>query len=109
MLIRADGELPLGCTAKDLVLAIIGRIGTAGGTGHVVEYAGSAIRKLSMEGRMTVCNMTIEAGARAGLIAPDETTFEYLKGRPYTPKGAAWEQAVRFWRTLPADPGARYD
>jgi 3-isopropylmalate/(R)-2-methylmalate dehydratase large subunit len=109
MLIRIEGELPFGVTAKDLVLAIIGKIGTAGGTGHVVEYAGSAIRGLSMEGRMTVCNMTIEAGARAGLIAPDETTFEYLKGRPHAPKGAAWEQAVRFWRTLPADPGARYD
>jgi 3-isopropylmalate/(R)-2-methylmalate dehydratase large subunit len=109
MLIRVEGELPFGVTAKDLVLAIIGKIGTAGGTGHVVEYAGSAIRTLSMEGRMTVCNMTIEAGARAGLIAPDETTFEYLRGRPYVPKGAAWEQAVRFWRTLPSDPGARYD
>ena len=109
MLIRVEGELPFGITAKDVVLAIIGKIGTAGGTGHVVEYAGSAIRTLSMEGRMTVCNMTIEAGARAGLIAPDETTFEYLKGRPYVPKGAAWEQAVRFWRTLPSDPGARYD
>ncbi|HEV2548523.1 MAG TPA: 3-isopropylmalate dehydratase large subunit [Stellaceae bacterium] len=109
MLIRVEGELPFGVTAKDLVLAIIGKIGTAGGTGHVVEYAGSAIRKLTMEGRMTVCNMTIEAGARAGLIAPDETTFEYLKGRPCVPKGAAWEQAVRFWRTLPSDPGARYD
>jgi 3-isopropylmalate/(R)-2-methylmalate dehydratase large subunit len=109
MLIRIEGELPFGVTAKDMVLAIIGKIGTAGGTGHVVEYAGSAIRGLSMEGRMTVCNMTIEAGARAGLIAPDETTFEYLKGRPHAPKGAAWEQAVRFWRTLPADPGARYD
>src|SRR5579864_3904620 len=109
MLIRVEGALPFGITAKDLVLAIIGKIGTAGGTGHVVEYAGSAIRGLSMEGRMTVCNMTIEAGARAGLIAPDETTFDYLKGRPYVPKGAAWEQAVRFWRTLPSDPGARYD
>ena len=109
MLIRADGELPLGCTAKDLVLAIIGKIGTAGGTGHVVEYAGSAIRGLSMEGRMTVCNMTIEAGARAGLIAPDATTFEYLKGRPMAPKGAAWEQALAYWQTLPADPGAHYD
>ena len=109
MLIRVDGDLPFGVTAKDLVLAIIGKIGTAGGTGHVVEYAGSAIRSLSMEGRMTVCNMTIEAGARAGLIAPNETTFEYLKGRPYAPKGAAWEQAVQYWRTLPSDPGARYD
>jgi 3-isopropylmalate/(R)-2-methylmalate dehydratase large subunit len=109
MLIRVDGELPFGCTAKDLVLAIIGQIGTAGGTGHVVEYAGEAIRKLSMEGRMTVCNMTIEAGARAGLIAPDETTFEYLKGRPMAPKGAAWEQAVAYWKTLPSDAGAAYD
>jgi 3-isopropylmalate/(R)-2-methylmalate dehydratase large subunit len=109
MLIRVDGDLPLGVTAKDLILAVIGRIGTAGGTGHVVEYAGSAIRKLSMEGRMTVCNMTIEAGARAGLIAPDETTFAYLQGRPHVPKGAAWEQARKFWQTLPADPGAVYD
>jgi 3-isopropylmalate/(R)-2-methylmalate dehydratase large subunit len=109
MLIRVEGALPLGCTAKDLVLAIIGRIGTAGGTGHVVEYAGSAIRALSMEGRMTVCNMTIEAGARAGLIAPDETTFAYIKGRPMAPKGAAWEQAVAYWRTLPSDSGAAYD
>jgi 3-isopropylmalate/(R)-2-methylmalate dehydratase large subunit len=109
MLIRVEGELPFGVTAKDVALAIIGTIGTAGGTGHVVEYAGSTIRKLSMEGRMTVCNMTIEAGARAGLIAPDETTFAYLKGRPMAPKGAAWEQAVAFWRTLPSDPGATYD
>jgi 3-isopropylmalate/(R)-2-methylmalate dehydratase large subunit len=109
MLIRVDGELPLGITAKDIVLAIIGRIGTAGGTGHVIEYAGSAIRGLSMEGRMTVCNMSIEAGARAGLIAPDETTFEYLKGRPMAPKGAAWEQAIAHWKTLPSDRGAHYD
>jgi 3-isopropylmalate/(R)-2-methylmalate dehydratase large subunit len=109
MLIEVEGDLPFGVTAKDLILAIIGKIGTAGGTGHVVEYAGSAIRKLSMEGRMTVCNMTIEAGARAGLIAPDETTFAYLKGRPHAPKSAAWEQAIKFWRTLPADPGAHYD
>jgi 3-isopropylmalate/(R)-2-methylmalate dehydratase large subunit len=109
MLIRVDGALPAGCTAKDLVLAIIGQIGTAGGTGHVVEYAGEAIRKLSMEGRMTVCNMTIEAGARAGLIAPDETTFEYLKGRAMAPKAGAWEQAVAYWKTLPSDPGATYD
>src|SRR3984893_16324514 len=109
MLVRVEGELALGVTAKDLILAVIGRIGTAGGTGHVVEYAGSAIRKLSMEGRMTVCNMTIEAGARAGLIAPDETTFAYLQGRPHVPKGAAWEQALKFWQTLPADPGAVYD
>jgi 3-isopropylmalate/(R)-2-methylmalate dehydratase large subunit len=109
MLVRVEGELPFGVTAKDLILGIIGKIGTAGGTGHVIEYAGSAIRNLSMEGRMTVCNMTIEGGARAGLIAPDEVTFEYLKGRPHAPKGAAWEQAIKFWRTLPSDPGAKYD
>jgi len=109
MLVEIDGELPLGITAKDLILAVIGKIGTAGGTGHVIEYAGSAIRGLSMEGRMTVCNMSIEAGARAGLIAPDETTFEYVKGRPHAPKAGAWEQALAFWKTLPSDPGARYD
>ncbi|BBK39386.1 3-isopropylmalate dehydratase large subunit [Allostella sp. ATCC 35155] len=109
MLVAVDGDLPFGVTAKDLVLAIIGRIGTAGGTGHVIEYAGKAIRDLSMEGRMTVCNMTIEGGARAGLIAPDETTFAYLAGRPMAPKGAAWEQAVAYWRTLPSDEGAVYD
>jgi 3-isopropylmalate/(R)-2-methylmalate dehydratase large subunit len=109
MLVKVEGKLPAGCTAKDLVLAIIGQIGTAGGTGHVIEYAGEAIRGLSMEGRMTVCNMTIEAGARAGLIAPDETTFEYLKGRPMAPKAGAWEQAVAYWKTLPSDPGAAYD
>ncbi|MGH7035687.1 MAG: 3-isopropylmalate dehydratase large subunit [Stellaceae bacterium] len=109
MLVVVEGDLPFGITAKDLILAIIGHIGTAGGTGHVIEYAGSAIRKLSMEGRMTVCNMSIEAGARAGLVAPDETTFEYLKGRPMAPKGAAWEQALAFWKTLPSDQGARYD
>ena len=109
MLVEIDGELPLGIAAKDLVLAVIGKIGTAGGTGHVIEYAGSAIRGLSMEGRMTVCNMSIEAGARAGLIAPDETTFEYVKGRPHAPKAGAWEQALAFWKTLPSDPGARYD
>ncbi len=109
MLIEIDGELPLGVTAKDLILAVIGKIGTAGGTGHVVEYGGSAIRGLSMEGRMTVCNMSIEAGARAGLIAPDATTFAYLKGRPHAPKGGAWEQALAFWKTLPSDRSARYD
>ncbi len=109
MLISVDGTLPLGITAKDIILAIIGTIGTAGGTGHVIEYAGEAIRGLSMEGRMTVCNMSIEAGARAGLIAPDETTFEYLKGRPMAPKAGQWELAVAFWRTLPSDAGARYD
>jgi 3-isopropylmalate/(R)-2-methylmalate dehydratase large subunit len=109
MLIRVEGDLPFGVAAKDLVLAIIGRIGPAGGTGHVIEYAGSTIRALSMEGRMTVCNMSIEAGARAGLIAPDEVTFEYLKGRPMAPKAGMWEQAVAYWKTLPSDPGARYD
>ena len=109
MRVTVDGPLPVGITAKDLILAIIGRLGTAGGTGHVIEYAGEAIRALSMEGRMTVCNMSIEAGARAGLIAPDETTFEYLKGRVFSPKGAAWEQAVAWWSSLPSDEGARYD
>ncbi|HEY3918305.1 MAG TPA: 3-isopropylmalate dehydratase large subunit [Stellaceae bacterium] len=109
MLVQVDGDLPFGVTAKDLILGIIGHIGTAGGTGHVIEYAGSAIRKLSMEGRMTVCNMSIEGGARAGLVAPDEITYDYLKGRPMVPKGAAWEQALAFWKTLPSDPGARYD
>jgi 3-isopropylmalate/(R)-2-methylmalate dehydratase large subunit len=109
MRITVDGKLGAGVTAKDVVLAIIGKIGTAGGTGYVIEFAGSVIRGLSMEGRMTVCNMTIEAGARAGLIAPDETTFEYLKGRPMAPKAAAFEQAVAFWKTLPSDPDAKYD
>src|SRR3546814_2163876 len=103
----SDLALPAGITGKDLILAIIGRIGTAGGTGHVIEYAGQAIRDLSMEGRMTVCNMSIEGGARAGLIAPDETTYEYIKGRPMAPKAGTWEQAVTYWRTLPADEGAR--
>ncbi len=109
MRVSVHGSLPPGVTAKDLILAIIGAIGTAGGTGYVVEYAGDAIRALSMEGRMTVCNMTIEAGARAGLIAPDETTFRYLHGRPMAPSGAAWEQAVAYWRGLPSDEGAAYD
>ena len=109
MRISVDGELPVGCTAKDVILAIIGKIGTAGGTGYVVEYAGSVIRGLSMEGRMTVCNMSIEAGARAGLIAPDEKTIKYFEGRPMAPKGAAWEQAAQWWRTLPSDEGALYD
>ncbi len=108
MRITVDGELPPGVTSKDVALAIIGTIGTAGGTGHVIEYAGEAIRAMSMEARMTVCNMTIEAGARAGMIAPDETTFEYLKGRPMAPKGAAWEAAVAYWKTLPSDAGAAY-
>jgi len=109
MLVRVEGALPAGCTAKDIILAIIGKIGTAGGNGHVIEYAGEAIRALDMAGRMTVCNMSIEAGARAGLIAPDETTFAYIKGRPYAPKGEAFEQAVAYWRTLPSDEGAVYD
>jgi 3-isopropylmalate dehydratase large subunit len=109
MRITVNGDLPFGCTAKDLILAVIGKLGTAGGTGHVVEYAGPAIEALSMEGRMTVSNMTIEAGARAGLIAPDEKTFAYLKDRPMAPKGEQWDQAVAYWKTLPSDPGARYD
>src|SRR3954453_11982391 len=109
MRINVEGELPLGCTAKDVILAIIGKIGTAGGTGYVIEYAGPGIRDLSMEGRMTVCNMSIEAGARAGLIAPDDKTFAYLRGRPQAPKGALWEQAVQYWRTLPTDEGAEFD
>jgi 3-isopropylmalate/(R)-2-methylmalate dehydratase large subunit len=109
MRVTVEGALPLGVTAKDVILAIIAKIGTAGGTHHVIEYAGSTIRDLSMEGRMTLCNMTIEAGARAGLVAPDETTFAYLRGRPHAPKGAAWEQAVAYWRTLPSDPQAHYD
>ena len=103
------GDLAPGITAKDLVLAMIGKIGTAGGTGYVIEYTGDAIRNLTMEGRMTVCNMTIEAGARAGLIAPDETTFEYVKGLPMSPKGGNWEAAVQYWKTLTSDQGATYD
>jgi len=109
MRIAVDGDLPFGVTAKDMILAIIGVIGTAGGTGHVIEYVGPAIRALSMEGRMTVCNMTIEGGARAGLIAPDETTFAYLEGRPMVPRGGDWEAAVAHWKTLPSDEGAAYD
>ena len=109
MRVTVDGELPVGVTAKDLILAIIGTIGTAGGTGHVIEYAGEAVRNLSMEGRMTMCNMTIEGGARAGLVAPDDKTFEYLKGRPMSPKGAEWEAAVTYWKTLVSDEGASYD
>ena len=109
MSIDVDGELPPGVTAKDLILAIIGHIGTGGGIGHVIEYRGSAIRALSMEGRMTVCNMTIEAGAKAGLIAPDDVTFEYLKGRTHVPTGAAWDEAVAFWKTLRTDEGAVFD
>ena len=109
MRVTVDGALPPGVVAKDLALAIIGAIGTAGGTGCVIEYAGKAVEDLSMEGRMTLCNMTIEGGARAGLVAPDQTTFDYVKGRPMAPKGAAWEQAEAYWRTLPSDPGATYD
>jgi 3-isopropylmalate/(R)-2-methylmalate dehydratase large subunit len=109
MRIDVSGTLGLGCTAKDIVLAIIGKIGTAGGTGHVIEYTGDTIRALDMAGRMTVSNMSIEAGARAGLIAPDQTTFDYVEGREYAPKGGAYEQAVAYWKTLPTDPGAHFD
>ncbi len=109
MLVRVDGVLPPGVSAKDVMLAIIGVIGTAGGTGHVIEYAGEAIRGLDMAGRMTICNMSIEAGARAGLVAPDEVTFRYVEGRPFAPKGEALERAVEYWRTLPSDGGAAYD
>ena len=109
MLVKVDGILPDGVTAKDIILAIIGKIGTAGGTGHVVEFAGETIRALSMEGRMTVCNMTIEGGARAGLIAPDEKTFEYIKGKPKSPKGEELEKALAYWKTLFSDEGAQYD
>ena len=109
MRIAVEGDPSFGITAKDMILAMIGKIGVAGGTGYVIEYAGKAIRDLSMAGRMTVCNMSIEAGARAGLIAPDETTFAYIEGRPMAPKGGQWEQAVAYWRTLPSDEGAAYD
>ena len=109
LLIRVDGVLNPGCSGKDLVLAIIGKIGTAGGTGHTIEFAGPAIRALSMEGRMTVCNMAIEAGARAGLIAFDETTLNYVKGRPFTPKGPEWDQALAYWQTLHSDADASFD
>jgi 3-isopropylmalate/(R)-2-methylmalate dehydratase large subunit len=109
MRVTVDGKLPEGVTAKDIILAIIGQIGTAGGTGNVIEYCGEAIRALSMEGRMTVCNMSIEAGARAGMVAADEKTFAYLEGRPKAPKGAAWEQAMKYWQTLKSDEGAHFD
>ena len=109
MLVQVDGALPAGVTAKDIVLAIIGKIGTAGGTGYCIEFGGSAIRALSMEGRMTVCNMAIEAGARAGIIGVDDTTINYVKGRPFSPAGPHWERAVAYWRTLHSDPGARFD
>jgi 3-isopropylmalate/(R)-2-methylmalate dehydratase large subunit len=109
MAVNVEGVLPQGVTAKDIVLAVIGRIGTGGGMGHVIEYRGSAIRALSMEGRMTVCNMSIEGGARAGMVAPDETTFAYLAGRPHAPAGPAWDDALDYWRTLPTDDGAIFD
>ena len=109
MLIRVDGRVAPGITAKDIVLAIIGRIGTAGGTGYTIEFAGSAIRELSIEGRMTVCNMAIEAGARAGLVAVDQKTIDYVKGRPLAPTGVEWEQAVAYWQTLHSDPDAHFD
>ena len=109
MRVHVDGKLPPGVTAKDLVLAVIGKIGTSGGNGHVIEFTGEGFTDLSMEGRMTVCNMTIEGGARAGIIAPDEKTFEYLKGRPFAPKGVQWEQAVAYWKTLKSDPDAVFD
>ncbi len=109
MLIKVEGALPVGCTAKDVVLHIIGVIGTAGGTGYAIEFAGSTIRELSMEGRLTICNMAIEAGARSGLVAVDEKTIEYFKGRPYAPKGEKWAQAVEYWNTLHSDEGAQFD
>jgi len=109
MRVVVDGKLPAGVSAKDIILAIIGEIGTAGGTGHVIEYTGEAIRSLSMEGRMTVCNMSIEGGARAGMVAADEKTYDYIKGRPKTPKGAAWDMAMRYWETLHSDDGAHFD
>lgn len=109
MEIRIEGTTAPGVTPKDMILAVIGQIGTAGGTGHVLEFTGEAVRSLTMEGRMTLCNMAIEAGARAGLVAPDEVTFAYLKGRPYAPKGELWERAVAYWKSLPTDPDATYD
>src|SRR5690348_1970791 len=109
MEVRVDGDLPMGVTGKDIVLGIIGRIGIGGGIGHVIEYTGSAIRGLSMEGRMTVCNMSIEGGARAGMVAPDQTTFAYLEGRPYVPRGKDFQSAVDRWRSFASDPGAAYD
>jgi 3-isopropylmalate/(R)-2-methylmalate dehydratase large subunit len=109
LLIKVEGELPFGVTAKDVILGIINKIGTDGGTGYVIEYSGSAIKNLSMEGRMTVCNMSIEAGARAGLIAPDDVTFEYLNGKPFAPKGENWEKSVEYWRTFPSEGDAKFD
>src|SRR4029077_11295302 len=107
--VRVDGRLAAGVGAKDIILALIARIGVGGGTGHVFEYSGSAIRALTMEQRMTICNMSIEGGARAGLIAPDDTTFAYVEGRPHAPHGPAWDAAVARWRSLPSDDGATYD
>src|ERR1700690_3204559 len=109
MAVNVDGQLPAGVTAKDIILALIAKIGTGGGQGHVIEYRGSAIESLSMEGRMTVCNMSIEAGARAGMVAPDETTYEFLRGRPHAPTGAEWDAAVEYWRQLRTDDGAVFD
>jgi 3-isopropylmalate/(R)-2-methylmalate dehydratase large subunit len=109
MAVNVDGELPAGVSAKDVILAVIAKIGTGGGQGYVIEYRGSAIESLSMEGRMTICNMSIEAGARAGMIAPDETTFEFLRGRPHAPTGAEWDAAVDAWRRLRTDDGAEFD
>jgi 3-isopropylmalate/(R)-2-methylmalate dehydratase large subunit len=109
MRVTVDGTLPAGCTAKDIVLAIIGKIGTAGGTGYVIEFAGEAIRALDMAGRFSICNMSIEGGARAGMIAPDQTTFDYVKGRPFAPQGEAFDRAVEWWKTLPSDPDAVFD
>jgi len=109
MLIRVEGDMPVGCTAKDVVLHVIGIIGTAGGTGHAIEFAGSTIRGLSIEGRMTVCNMAIEAGARSGMVAVDDKTISYFRGRPFAPKGVLWDQAVTYWRTLHSDAGATFD
>jgi 3-isopropylmalate/(R)-2-methylmalate dehydratase large subunit len=109
MAVNVDGELPAGATAKDVILAVIAKIGTGGGQGHVIEYRGSAIESLSMEARMTICNMSIEAGARAGMVAPDETTFEFLRGRPHAPTGAEWDEAMRYWQQLRTDPGAVFD
>ena len=109
MRITIEGNVPVGATAKDIILYIIGHIGTAGGTGYVIEYAGKAIEELSMEGRMTICNMSIEGGARAGLIAPDQKTFDYIKGRPYAPQYDDWNKAIDYWKSLPSDPDATYD
>ncbi len=109
MLVKVNGELPFGCTAKDLILYVIGQIGTAGGTGYAIEFGGSAVQSLSMEGRMTICNMAIEAGARSGMIAVDQTTIDYFKGRPYAPEGELWDQAVAYWQTLHSDEGAHFD